>query len=456
MTGLLYTLIIFFITLGILIVFHEYGHFWVARRCGVKVLRFSVGFGKVLTKYTDRLGTEYVISAIPLGGYVQMVDENDETQAEIAAEDLPHAFNRQSLLKRIAIVLAGPVANILLAFIAFWLMYMVGMTTLAPIIGSVADDSIAASADIRANDEILAVDSHKVHDWQSINLRLLDILGRKQHVVLTVATSTGNTVEKTLDLSSWQVDSRRPDLITSLGLQPYFPKVEPIIADILPDSPAAQAGLQAGDRVVSVDNEIIDAWMPLVNYIQQHAGEEVELSIERNAIQYNVRLIPDSITNERGESIGQMGAMVQPVNWPDNLLRVMRYSPLLAIVPAIRHTVDITRLSFSMIGKLITGKVSVQSMAGPVGIAQGASSSWQLGMAHYLNFIGLVSIGLAILNLLPIPMLDGGHLLFYLIEAVRGRPVGKRLQLLGVKIGLIFLLFLMGIAFYNDFARLLG
>jgi len=446
------TLAYFILALLLLVTIHEYGHFLVARLCGVKVLRFSFGFGKVLAHWHDKKGTEYAWSILPLGGYVKMLDENE---GAVAAHERHLAFNNKSVWARIAIVLAGPLFNFLFAFVALWLVLVIGIHSLAPIIADVKPNSMAAQAGIDKNQEILQLNDEKITSWRDFQYALMAKIGSNEKITLLVK-SLKNGEQKTviLPLANWHLDVEKPDALASLGIVPFIPAIPPIVGDVMPDSPANSAHLQKNDRIEKIDGKAVNDWLDLVEFIKKNPDKKIKLTILRDGKPQDISLTIGS-HEVNGKREGYVGMMSQKVDWPKEWLRLQRENPLLAIKTAFLQTAHLTGTTFSLIGRLVTGKLSMQTISGPVGIAQGAGDSGRSGIAYYLSFLALVSISLGVLNLLPVPMLDGGHLLYYVIEIIRRKPLSDEVKSLGMYIGLLLLVTLMTFAVYNDVARLM-
>lgn len=451
---IVYSIVGFLLAIAILVTVHEFGHFWVARRLGVKVLRFSIGFGKPLITWHGKDGVEYVIAVFPLGGYVQMLDESE---GDVAEEEKHLAFNRKPISTRIAVVVAGPLFNILFAILAYWLMFVLGIRALAPIIGDVAPNSIAAVAGLKSQQEILAIDQNLTPSWRAVNLALMSHLGEKNQITFKVQNINSQKItSKQLNLKQWQVDERTPNVIASLGITPYLPAAPAVIGKILPNHPAHKAGLKAGDKILTADKKAIKDWNSFVTYIRVRPHKQTQITVARQGKNVSITLTPQSIQGKDGKTYGFIGVQSKPVKWPNNLIRTQRYSVLHAWWPAVKTTLHIVKLTFIVLGKMVTGKISFHSISGPIGIAQGAGISASIGLAYYLSFLAIISISLGVLNILPIPMLDGGHLIYYLYELIIGRPVSGKTRLLGFKMGMLMLLCLMVLAFYNDIARLIG
>ena len=444
------TILAFVITLGILVSIHEFGHFWVARRCGVKVLRFSIGFGRILWRRTDRHGTEFAIAAIPLGGYVKMLDESEEP---VPPGELDQAFNRKPVLSRFAIVAAGPLANFLLAILALALMYMVGVRVLVPQVGEVLVDSPAAVAGIRPGDEIVAIDGTATPGWQAVNMALLSPIGESRALAVAVRHD-GAVREREVMLNNWLSGQEQPDPLRSLGVVPYTLTIPAVLGQLTDDGAAARDGLRPGDRVVDVDGEPVSDWMHFVSLVQNSSEQPMQLLIERDGVQQDLVLTPNSRTVE-GVTTGFIGAGVQQVSWPDTMIRHLQLGPVDALVKGVTETWSLTTLTFESLWKMMVGLVSVKNLSGPITIAKVAGASLESGLESFLHLLAMLSVSLGVLNLLPIPVLDGGHLLFYLVEMVRGKPLSEKAQAFGLKIGMTLVIGVMLLAMYNDLSRLL-
>ena len=446
------TILAFVITLGILVSIHEFGHFWVARRCGVKVLRFSIGFGRILWRRTDRHGTEFAIAAIPLGGYVKMLDESEEP---VPPGELDQAFNRKPVLSRFAIVAAGPLANFLLAILALALMYMVGVRVLVPQVGEVLVDSPAAVAGIRPGDEIVAIDGTATPGWQAVNMALLAPIGESRALAVAVRQGADGAVrEREVMLNNWLSGQEQPDPLRSLGVVPYTLTIPAVLGQLTDDGAAARDGLRPGDRVVNVDGEPVSDWMHFVSLVQNSSERPMRLLIERDGVQQDLVLTPNSRTVE-GVTTGFIGAGVQQVSWPDTMIRHLQLGPVDALVKGVTETWSLTTLTFESLWKMMVGLVSVKNLSGPITIAKVAGASLESGLESFLHLLAMLSVSLGVLNLLPIPVLDGGHLLFYLVEMVRGKPLSEKAQTFGLKIGMTLVIGVMLLAMYNDLSRLL-
>ncbi|WP_248917082.1 RIP metalloprotease RseP [Pseudomonas entomophila] len=447
----LYMIIGTLVALGVLVTFHEFGHFWVARRCGVKVLRFSVGFGTPLLRWHDRHGTEFVVAAIPLGGYVKMLDERE---GEVPPALVEQSFNRKSVRQRIAIVAAGPIANFLLAILFFWFIAMLGTQQVRPVIGAVEAGSLAATAGLGAGQEIVSIDGKPTNGWSAVNLQLVRRLGESGTLRVGVLDE-GATVERQHDvqLSHWLKGVDEPDPIQSLGLRPWRPAVEPVLAEIDPKGPAAAAGLKTGDKLLALDGVALSDWQQVVDAVRARPESKVSLRIARDGAQLD---IPVTLAR-KGEgqaSGGYLGAGVKAAQWPAQMLREVSYGPLEAVGEGLSRTWNMSVLTLESLKKMLFGELSVKNLSGPITIAKVAGASAQSGVGDFLNFLAYLSISLGVLNLLPIPVLDGGHLLFYLIEWARGRPLSDRVQGWGVQIGISLVVGVMLLALINDLGRL--
>lgn len=440
----------FILALGILVTVHEYGHFWVARKAGVKVLRFSIGFGKPLLKWHDKYNTEYVIAAIPLGGYVKMLDERVD---EVPANQRHLSFNAKSVQARIAIVAAGPMANFLFAIFALAVMYMVGVQTIKPVVGNVVEGSRAEQAGIMPTQQIIKIGDDDIANWQDATFSLMSHLGDKS-VAVTLRNENYQQTTQTLNLDGWKLDQQDVPPLSSLGIVPFRPQATLTIAAITKDSAAEQANLQVSDVILAVNGETMSSWQQLVNLITQSANKSLQFSVKRQDSIKIITVTPKSRVVSNGVEQGFLGVAPVVEQWPDDFVETRHYGPLDSIVLGTKETWRLITLSFDMIGNLITGQVSVKNLSGPVGIAVGAGTSVSYGLVAFLSFLALISVNLGVFNLLPLPVLDGGHLMYYIIELFRKKPVSEKTQEFGFKVGALLLIFLTCFALFNDVSRL--
>ncbi|MDY4349993.1 sigma E protease regulator RseP [Pectobacterium brasiliense] len=451
MLSFLWNLAAFIIALGVLVTVHEFGHFWVARRCGVKVERFSVGFGRALWRRRDRTGTEFVIALIPLGGYVKMLDERVDN---VAPEFRHQSFNSKTVWQRAAIVSAGPIANFLFAIVAYWLVFILGVPGVRPVVGEILPNSIAAQAEMSAGTELKSVDGIETPDWDTARLALIGKIGDSDVVIGTAPLGSDRVVQKTLDLREWQFEPDKQDPAASLGIIPRGPQIEPVLHQVQAGSAAEKAGLQVGDRIVKVDGQALAQWRDFVIAVRDNPGQSIALEVERNGSTVPLTLTPDSKSVGSGRVEGLAGVMPSVTPLPEEYRTVRQYGPFSAIYQATDKTWQLMKLTVSMLGKLVMGDVKLNNLSGPISIAQGAGMSADYGLIYYLMFLALISVNLGIINLFPLPVLDGGHLLFLAVEKLKGRPVSERVQDVSYRIGTVLLMLLMGLALFNDFSRL--
>lgn len=448
----LHTLFYFSVAIAVLVAFHEFGHFWVARKAGVKVICFSIGFGKKLWAWQKSPETtEFVVSAIPLGGYVKMVDERE---GEVKPEDLPYAFNRQSLLARTAIVAAGPIFNLLLAVILFWLVFVIGEVGLKPIVGGVEAGTLAAEAGFVERDEIVSVNRKVTPTWMAALDELFSLAVNGERAIDIVVKTSDDSLQPRLIVLGEQ-DVQTPEILHKrLGLKPWMPVIKPVIGKLLEQGVAKQAGLQSGDLIISADGVAIKDWQQWVDYVQARPDVEIKLLIERNELQLTLNITPRK-EEQDGKAVGKIGA---GVDVPKDLLDALRVeyslSPWDALPAAFERTGFYAASTLKMMGKMFVGSASVDNLSGPISIAQYAGQSADMGLAAFLKFLGLVSVSLGVLNLLPVPVLDGGHLLFFAVEAVKGSPVSDKVQLYFQQLGMFLLISLMVLAMFLDIGRL--
>ena len=453
------TLLAFVGAIALLVVFHELGHYWVARYYGVKVLRFSLGFGKVIySKHFAGKDTEWVISAVPLGGYVKMADERED---KVAPEDLPYAFNRKPVMQRMAIVVAGPLANFLLAIVMYWAMFIYGVPGLKPVLGEVPPGTPAAFAQLQSGETIVSINGETIPSWQELRWRLLDLALQQAEVNIGTLGADGSPSAHTLDMSGLEARDLDGEFLDKLGLHLYQPVLLPVIGNIAEGSVAQRAGLKQGDRILSVDGAGLHLWSEFVEMIRTRPGQTVQLEIFRKDEQHgemtlNIAVVPLAEV-ESGKTIGRIGAapLVDRKEWQALLVDVS-YAPVEALGRSLRKTWDTSAISLKMMGKMVLGEVSMKNLSGPITIADYAGQSAAMGIAAYLGFLALISVSLGVLNLLPIPLLDGGHLLYYVAELVKGSPVSDQIWEIGQNIGIALLGTLMVFAVYNDINRLVS
>lgn len=427
---------------------HEYAHFITARLLGVKVVRFSIGFGKVLLRKKDKRGTEYVFSLIPLGGYVKMLDEDEE---KVPPEELPYAYNRQPFYKKFLIVLAGPMMNLFCALILYWLIFMIGFTAVRPIIGTVDADSIAAAGKLAPKQEIVKVDDAKTHSWSSVVFRLLIHVGDKDQVRIETIDNNQRVNTHVLDLANWQMSDLTPDPLSSLGITPYQPEIPLIIGMIAANSPALASPLKVGDKIIKINETAINNWKDLLKTITDHPDETVNFTIMRDnkEIQIPVKLGSQGLFKR----LGYLG-IAPNFRWPDELLHKIQYPPIKAFTRAWREIYQFTYFNFLLFGKLVTGKLSMKSLGGPITIFESAGDALNYGFMAFIGFLAFLSISIGVINLLPIPGLDGGHLFLQIVEKIIGRRIPNRVILLLYRFGFILLFLVLVQALVNDLLRM--
>lgn len=450
MIELLYSLLGFIIAIGILAGIHEFGHFWVARRVGVKVIRFSIGFGKRLFGWHDKKGTEYVVCAVPLGGYVKMLDQNE---GKVAKNDLAHAFNNKPLWARALVILAGPIFNLLFAVLAYWLVFVWGISTVVPILGNVPADSLAYKAGLRSEQEIVAIDNTPTSTWEDIVVNLASHAGNNDSVVITVKDLNNTTHKHTLELKDWTLDNDG-QMLTQLGLVPFDP-IKPIVGDLTPDFPAQKAGVIVGDVITQVDGKPITNISQLLDVMKNTYGKEISIQVARDGVIKTLHITPQRKVASDGSVTGFMGIQFAKQVLPKEMIRIQQINAFQAVGMAIQKTSDYSILTLQFLGKMVMGKISLQHISGPISIAQYAGVTVRAGIENFITFLALISISLGVINLLPIPVLDGGHLLFLSIEALRGKPVSVRTMNVSIMVGVVMLSGIMALAIYNDLLRIL-
>ena len=448
---LLQTILATLVTLGVLVSVHEWGHFWVARRCGVKVLRFSVGFGRPLWHRKGKDGTEYAVAAIPLGGYVRMLDERE---GEVPEALKSQAFNNKSVWQRIAIVAAGPLVNLLFAVLAYWFMFIYGVSAVAPVIGDVRTGTPAYEAGVSTDGEVVRLDNVDIASWESLNLQLAAMVGDTRQFDLYVRyPDSSSPVRHQVSLDEWQVNLESETPVTALGLGPFYPEIPPVIGQLLDDGRAKEAGLKVGDLITQINGDEVVQWQQLVEAVKAAPGQSLNFGVQRNGQDIVFSVTPAE--KKVGDAVyGYIGAGVKPVQLPESMMRTISFGVFDALVEAISKTIQMISLILDSIWKMIEGVISVKNLSGPITIAKVAGASAASGLESFVSFLAYLSISLGVLNLLPIPMLDGGHLMYYLVEAVRRKPVSEQVQMAGLRIGMAVLFSLMAVAIFNDLMRL--
>ena len=449
------------VTLGILVTIHEFGHYWVARRCGVKVLRFSVGFGRAIKTWKGKDGVEFVIAPIPLGGYVKMLGQEDTKVAlpdDVSNFERHLSFSSKSPLQKALIAVAGPAANFLLAIFVFWVLNLsYGESGIAPVISGVEDESPALLVGLKEGDEILAVDGKMTLTWQQVNLHMLSRLGETGDLRLTIRTISNTTADVNLPIQAWMADELEPNPISSLGILQF--SVPPVIGGVIDAGPADEGGLRAGDTVVSVSGREVGNWSSWVKEIRANPELELEVIVQRDDNQISLSLVPEANYEDGAPAFGTIGAFAQQASLselvPTEMQRNIAFGPISAIMPALQETWDKSLFVLGAIKKMVIGLISVKNINGPITIAQVAGETAAYGLEIYLGFLALLSISLGVMNLLPIPVLDGGQILFCFIEAVIRRPVPEKIQAWGLQLGLFIISSIMVLAIYNDFNRFL-
>ena len=454
---LLHSIFFTFIALGVLVTFHEFGHFWVARRCAVRVERFSIGFGKALYKWRDKHNTEFVLAALPLGGYVKMLDERE---GEINAEERPYAFTQKTIWQRIAIISAGPAANFLLAIVAFWLIFLSGERGLAPVIGDVVDDSLAGRAGLESGMEIVAVNGVATTTWSSVNRQLFDYIGVTDKIIFTINYSDSELdYQIMVPVESWLRDRENPAPTRELGISPPFELEALTLAAVFETGSGFVAGLRKNDVLLSVNGQQISDVNRFIDWVSNSPNTPLIIELKRprrdgTGDQFlTLEAIPEAVQRD-AKTVGQLGVkLASKGRYPEELIRRVDYGLGGALVRGLQETADTTYFILSSLGKLLVGELSPKNLSGPITIAKMAGDTARAGSYDYIRFIAILSIMLGVMNLLPIPVLDGGHLLYCLIELVKGSPVSDQVQILGYKVGFVMLVGLMIFATFNDLTR---
>jgi regulator of sigma E protease len=455
MIDILQSILAFIVALGVLITFHEFGHYWIARRCDVKILRFSIGFGRAIyKKQFGKDNTEFVIASLPLGGYVKMLDERE---GEVTEEELPRSFNYKPLWQRFAIVSAGPIFNFIFAIFAYWMIFIVGVNGLRPFIGDVEPSSISSLAGLKSGHEILSINEVKTPTWSTAIDSLVNHTVNGDIINMNVVDEEGVDKKIEIDLAKISIDEMAEGkLLEALGLSVIELKIAAIIGEILPDGAAEKSGLLQYDEVISVDDVAVTSWGEWVEIIRNNPGNVLNVIVIRGNAKVNVKLTPKSVQSENG-IVGRIGAAAfRPDDLFDSYFTIESYSLPIAFIKALKKTWEMSVLTLRVLGKMMVGEASVKNLSGPISIAKYAGQSAGIGLVAFLSFMAIVSVSLGVLNLLPVPLLDGGHLMYYLVELVIGKPVSETTQILGQQVGLVLLLGLMSIAIFNDIARLLG
>lgn len=451
MMSVLFIVLAALLILGPLIAIHEFGHFWVARRMGVKVLVYSIGFGPTVLQWTSKKsGVHYRLAALPLGGYVRMLDERE---GNVAPEEVHLAFNRQSPLKRIAIVAAGPLINLLLAVVLFWILSLPESEQLNTRIGKIIEQSPAAQVDLRVGDQITAVDGHATPTWEKLNYALLGRMGETGSVAVNVDRA-GQNLQKQLPIQDFIKDQSQSPL-QSLGFMPYQPALPAIIGEISKDGAAARQGMQIGDQITAINQRPVKDWYDVVDQIRQSPEKLMTFSVLRQGQKVDLQIMPQARKDTMGHQTGFIGAGIKAEKFeiPSEYKMTVQYTPFEAVGVAIDKTWQLSVMTVSGMVKMVKGLIGIENLSGPITIAKVAGQSAEMGWQTFLSFMALMSVSLGVLNLLPIPMLDGGHLVYYVIELIRGRPVSEQVQMFGLKIGMALLGTMMLLALFNDIMR---
>lgn len=442
------------IVLGPLIAIHEFGHFWVARRLGVKVLTFSIGFGPALAKWRGKDGVEYRLAAIPLGGYVRMADERE---GEVPPEDVPKAFNRQPVWARMAIVAAGPLINLVFAVLLFWVLFLQSGETLKTVVGTLKPNTPAMMAGLQIGDEIIAVDGKKTPDWEAVSYALVDRAGESGSVTLLVQSPNATqTHQVNIPITHYLNNTQDP--LLALGFTPYQPLFKPIIGEVVANGAAATQGLKTGDKVVMANNQVINTWQDLVEVVRTHPDTAFVAQVERDAKLVSLTLTPRLERDQFGNKEGKLGIGLQQqeIKIPPQYIQQRQYDVWTAFIKASQKTYSLISMTLSSLGKMLMGLIGLDNLSGPITIAKVAGHSAEIGWQATIGFMALLSVSLGVLNLLPIPVLDGGHLVYYAIEGIMGRPVPEQIQQVGLKVGIAIMGSLMLLAIFNDLSRLFG
>ena len=454
MNNLLLSVFSFVVALGVLIAVHEFGHFWVARKVGIKVLRFSIGFGKPIYKRTfgeDK--TDFVVAAFPVGGYIKMLDERE---GPVEEHELHRAFTQKSVWQRFAVVAAGPIFNFIFAIFAYWILYVVGVPGLKPIMDGIQDNSPVAIAGFRNGDVITGIDDKDTPTLQSVRMALIQKVMDKAMVAVKVKRDGNETYTLHLDLSRTPMDAVSGDLFQYLGFAPYRPKLSPVVGRVVKGGAADLAGFQKGDQIISVDGEKFDDWIKWAEYVRSKPDTPLAVTVLRNGVKLNIKVTPARVKTQKG-AIGRVGLGPEiPKNFYQGLMATQHYGIFESLANAVSKTWDMSAMTLQMMWKIVSGEASLKNISGPISIAQYAGQTAQIGFTAFIAFMAVISLSLGVLNLLPIPLLDGGHLMYYIVEFIKGSPVSEEGQLVGQKIGIVMLGSLMFLAIFNDINRLLN
>ena len=438
--------------LGPLIAIHEFGHYFVARKLGVKVLVYSIGFGPTILKWTSKKsGIQYQLSALPLGGYVKMLDEREENVAEA---DLPYAFNRQHPWKRIAIVAAGPLINLIFAILLFWLLFLPSQEQLNTRVGKVLADTPAAAAQMQVGDKITAIDGTPVTTWEKLNFALVDRVGETGKIQVQ-AERAGEIKTFSLPIQNFLNDQSQSPL-DIVGFTPYRPQIPAIVSKLSEDGAAIRQGMQVGDQIIAIDGVKMNDWYDVVQVVQASPEKLLKVDVLRNNQVQQLEVMPQGKRDNMGNVSGVLGVQSDPgkIVIPEDFKQTIQYSPSEALFMAVDKTGQLSSMILNSIVKMVRGLIGLDNLSGPITIAKVAGQSAEMGWQTFISFMALMSVSLGILNLLPIPMLDGGHLVYYFIELIRGKPVSEQIQLVGLKIGMVLLGSMMLLALFNDIMRL--
>lgn len=453
MLDILLQITAFVVTVLALVSVHEWGHMVVARMLGIKVLRYSIGFGKTIWSRTSKAGTEYVVAILPLGGYVKLLDEREGT---VLPNERGMAFNNQPLWSRVLVVIAGPLTNFIFAIIAYWLMFSIGFETLKPIVHKIQPDTPAALAGVQPNSQITSIDGRTIHTWQNAVLAIVERMGEQDTMTITAKpVQGGEPTQYTLDLSAWKVDKLNPDPLRSLGVLPYSPDMPAKFDEVVADGPAALAGLKPGDVVTQIDDQKITQWVGLVRYISVRPDKTVTVHYTRDGETHQTQMTIGSRRVLSGfRKVGFVGIRALPIAIPDSYKMNVNYSLLGAFVPAVQETYNFVAFNVIVFKKMIIGEISLRSLGGPITIFKTADRAFRQGFIVFLGFLALISVMLGFINILPVPGLDGGHLLMFFIEAVIRRPLSTGAEILVTRIGFMMLLTLIFAATFNDITRI--